>query len=127
MRYFTVEEANRFLPRVQRLAAPLVAAHDQIITLRPQVAGVLEKSGSDSGSAAASQMYLAFVRFETMLAAIQALGVEVKDPATALCDFPALHEGRTIYLCWRLGEGEVEWWHELHTGFAGRRHVNELL
>ncbi len=91
------------------------------------LAGVLEKSVSDSGSAPASQMYGLFVRFEQLLRAINALGVEVKDPSSGLCDFPALHHGRDIYLCWRLGEPQVEWWHEMHNGFAGRRHVNELL
>lgn len=127
MRYFTVQEANALLPRVGQWVAMLREAHDQILALRPALAGVLEKSVSDSGSAPASQMYGLFVRFEQLLRAINALGVEVKDPSSGLCDFPALHHGRDIYLCWRLGEPQVEWWHEMHNGFAGRRHVNELL
>lgn len=125
--YYTVEEANRALPRLARLAEEMVATHRRILALRPAIAGVLEKSASNSGSGGASLMYLSFLRLEALIGAIQEMGVEIKDVATGLCDFVALHEGRDIYLCWRVGEPRVEWWHDLHTGFAGRRHVDELL
>jgi hypothetical protein len=38
-------------------------------------------------------------------------------------DFPSLREGRIVYLCWRLGEDEVAWWHEVDAGFAGRQRL----
>jgi hypothetical protein len=52
---------------------------------------------------------------------IQELGVLVKDIEMGLCDFPHLHEGRVVYLCWKLGEPEVGWWHEVHSGYASRQ------
>ena len=52
---------------------------------------------------------------------LMALGVELKDGVSGLLDFPSLREGRIVYLCWRLGESHVEYWHELETGFAGRQ------
>jgi hypothetical protein len=58
---------------------------------------------------------------------INEMGVEVKDLDVGLIDFPSVRRGRVIYLCWKLGEGDtLEWWHELHTGFAGRRPIKEL-
>lgn len=55
------------------------------------------------------------------------MGVEVKDLDAGLIDFPSVRRGRGIYLCWKLGEGErIEWWHDLHAGFAGRRPIKEL-
>ena len=45
---------------------------------------------------------------------------------TGLIDFPALVTGRQVWLCWRLGEGDVDWWHELDEGFGGRRPLSEL-
>ena len=55
------------------------------------------------------------------------LGVEVKDLDTGLVDFPTVRRGRVIYLCWKLGEGDrIEWWHQVDTGFAGRRPIREL-
>ena len=54
---------------------------------------------------------------------LQGLGIELKDPNVGLIDFPAMLEGRVVYLCWRLGEGEISHWHELESGFAGRQPV----
>lgn len=55
------------------------------------------------------------------LARINARGVEVKSVDEGLLDFPSEREGRTVYLCWRLGEDRIGWWHELDTGFASRQ------
>lgn len=123
-RMFTVSEANALLPEVQKRLTALRETHAAIMKLRPQVEPLLR--GSDRGSAAGSRMVLLFARFEGQLAAVKALGVQVKDFESGLCDFPAIHQGRPILLCYRLGESAVEWWHELDTGFAGRRPVDEL-
>ena len=48
-------------------------------------------------------------------------GAQVKDLDTGLIDFPALHHGETVLLCWQLGEDEIAWWHRIEDGFAGRR------
>ena len=53
--------------------------------------------------------------------AIVELGVEVKDLDEGLVDFPALHRGETVLLCWQLGEDEIRYWHSVDGGFAGRR------
>jgi len=53
-------------------------------------------------------------------------GAEVKDLDEGLIDFPALHGGETVLLCWKLGEDEIRYWHRVEDGFAGRRPVEEL-
>ncbi len=58
--------------------------------------------------------------------AIQETGCVIKDIEVGLVDWPALHQGRAVLLCWKYGEPEVAFWHETHTGFAGRRPVSEL-
>ena len=63
----------------------------------------------------------AMAELRTRAAELDELGVELKDPDTGLIDFRSRRQGRVIYLCWRLGEGRIEWWHELDAGFAGRR------
>ena len=60
------------------------------------------------------------------VARIDELGVTLREIETGLIDFPALANGRQIWLCWRLGEGDVEWWHELGDGFGGRQALLEL-
>lgn len=52
--------------------------------------------------------------------------IQLRDIETGLVDFPALVSGRAVWLCWRLGEAEVAWWHELSAGVAGRRPIAEL-
>lgn len=50
------------------------------------------------------------------------LGIQLKDYARGLIDFPSIREGRIVLLCWQLGENErIEWWHEQDGGFAGRK------
>jgi hypothetical protein len=50
------------------------------------------------------------------------LGVQMKDYSRGLIDFPSWRDGRVVLLCWQLGEpDEIEWWHEVEAGFAGRQ------
>jgi hypothetical protein len=65
-------------------------------------------------------------RMQAGVARIDELGVTLREIETGLIDFPALASGRQIWLCWRLGEGDVEWWHELSDGFGGRQALAEL-
>ena len=60
------------------------------------------------------------------VARIDELGVTLREIETGLIDFPALVTGRQVWLCWRLGEGDVAWWHELADGFGGRRELIDL-
>ena len=59
------------------------------------------------------------------LAEIDAIGVQVKDLDTGLLDFPCLIDGETVLLCWKMGEGRIEFWHTLDGGFAGRQPLDE--
>jgi hypothetical protein len=65
-------------------------------------------------------------RMQAGVVRIDELGVTLREIETGLIDFPALANGRQIWLCWRLGEGDVEWWHELSDGFSGRRPLTDL-
>ena len=61
------------------------------------------------------------LRMREYLQELSDLGVVLKDPFSGLIDFPSRMDGREVYLCWRLGEPEVAFWHELEAGFAGRQ------
>ena len=66
---------------------------------------------------------------DQMQAAVERLDgwdITLRDIESGLIDFPALVNGRQVWLCWRLGEGTIAWWHELTTGVAGRRPLVEL-
>ena len=65
-------------------------------------------------------------RMQAGVARIDELGVTLREIETGLIDFPALASGRQIWLCWRLGEGDIAWWHELADGFGGRQTLADL-
>ena len=65
-------------------------------------------------------------RMQAGVARIDELGVTLREIETGLIDFPALASGRQIWLCWRLGEGPIEFWHELGDGFGGRKPLADL-
>jgi hypothetical protein len=60
------------------------------------------------------------------VARLDELDIVLRDIATGLIDFPALVNGRQVWLCWRLGEDEIGWWHELTAGVAGRQRIVDL-
>ena len=65
-----------------------------------------------------------FERVQAAVAAIEQMGIVLKDPDTGLVDFLNRRpDGREVYLCWRYGEKEVAFWHELDAGFAGRKRL----
>lgn len=123
-RFFTLEEANAALPRLNQLLEQLMAARRAIIDARPDLWPVLKKSIGNGGSKKAGELLAEFERVQAAMAAIEEIGVTLKDVDYGLVDF--LHrrpDGREVYLCWRYGEPEVAYWHELHAGFAGRKRV----
>ena len=60
------------------------------------------------------------------VARIDAMGLTLRDIEHGLVDFPALVSGRQVWLCWQRGEPAIGWWHDLDTGFSGRRPLSEL-
>ena len=93
-----------------------------IVEARPELWPVLKKSIGNGGSKKAGELLPQFERIQAAVAAIDAMGIVLKDPDAGLVDFLNRRpDGREVYLCWRYGEKEVGFWHELNAGFAGRK------
>jgi len=65
-------------------------------------------------------------RMQAIVTDLDAWGIALRDIGSGLIDFPALASGRPIWLCWRLGEDDINWWHEADAGFDSRRPLAEL-
>ena len=65
-------------------------------------------------------------QMQASVARIDGWGITLRDIDSGLIDFPALVTGRQVWLCWRLGEDDVDWWHDLNAGVAGRKRLSEL-
>lgn len=121
-RYFSVQEANALLPRLQVLLTNLQGIREVIVAAQPEFVPVLEASTTNGGSHAASAMLLHFGQVETLVEEIRGMGCQLKDVQLGLVDF--LHrrpDGRIVLLCWRLGEDEIGYWHDLDSGYQGRQ------
>jgi hypothetical protein len=127
-RHFSPEEANAALAEVRPLAEELVghrrrmaAAAVERARLVQQIAG----NGGDFDPQEPRELEEQFVQAGEDVAQcvqkLERLGVLVKDLDRGLVDFPALHEGEEVLLCWEVGEAEVAFWHGVEEGFAGRK------
>jgi len=120
VRRFTLEQANSALPLVRRIVADIVQAH----AVASERRDALERSSGTKESAAAQQaLEMAIERLEDLVDELEDVGAELKDYQTGLIDFVGRHDGRDVYLCWKLGEDTITHWHELDAGFAGRKPV----
>lgn len=122
-RYFTVQEANELLPQLEPLVGELLERRARVVTKRKQLGNALDDLQSDIGGPVPSQMVQDFMVIEKLIHRIRSYGCILKDMNSGLLDFLAEREGREVYLCWRYGEPKVSYYHELHTGFSGRRPV----
>ena len=121
MKLFTLEEANTLLPRLRRLFAALQQERAVLQRLSAEAKRAHERATVNGGTLYGQRYAQALFHVLDHLQTIASLGVEIKDLERGLCDFPALREGRVVYLCWLFGEDRIEWWHDLETGFAGRQ------
>jgi len=127
-KFFTVAEANNALPLVRaivrditELARELRDRHERLIRLRPGDRFRLSDAHEEELQQVQAELERGQERMDEYVRELGQLGVELKDYFTGLIDFPSLRNGRPVYLCWRLGEDEVAYWHELEAGFAGRQ------
>jgi hypothetical protein len=126
-RYFTVDEANALLPLLRPLVTAMVESWERLGAQHDAIVALLERGPrSDRGGPLLSAVTRDIIRAQNALFAIKSHGVELKDPATGLLDFPSLRDGVEVYLCWRHGEPRVAFWHPIETGIAGRRPIEDL-
>jgi len=146
--FYDIDAANGRIPEVRGILGALRDQRAELIRLRDlaveRSTSVEAKAGeAKTGEAGRSaggdavpadddarvlrlRMQGVIDQMQAGVARLVELDVTLRDIESGLIDFPALVNGRPVWLCWRLGEGDVEWWHELSTGFGGRRPLIEL-
>ena len=124
-RYFTLDEARAALPQVKGLMEQVQAARREILRLRPDALPMIEKAALNGGNKLLGELAVHAMQLEAGVRGILALGVTIKDVDAGLVDFIGVRDGREVYLCWRYGEEEIGYWHELNAGVAGRRLMDE--
>ncbi len=117
----TVDEANSLLPTLRELLAEVSHHRDAVRERAPHLAPILRAAGANGGGRVGSEYGVEAYRLYLAVERIRALGVVLKDLDVGLIDFPHEREGRVVFLCWHPPEERVEYWHEIETGYAGRK------
>jgi len=126
-RLFTLTEANCLIPQLQEHLIAVKQAKAVLLRTKDEVKRASAKAQLGGGSFAGPHYITALEQVSENLQAIQELGVLVKDLDIGLCDFPHMLNGRVVYLCWKLGETEVQWWHEINSGYTDRQPLGDDL
>jgi hypothetical protein len=121
-RHFTTEEANRLLPEIEPVLRALRDARDRLTDAELHEA-LATAAPANGGGDPGRRVGQAFLDVRGMLAELAGLGLVVRDIDRGLIDFPAIVDGREVYLCWQLDEDEVAFWHDLESGFGGRQRL----
>ena len=122
-RLYTPDLARRSLPLVSAIARDV---RDTAQRIRAIWLEIRDDGDGSSHEGLDDRLRDLRRRFSGLVAEFESLGVELKDPMSGLLDFRAQREDQEVYLCWRLGEDSVDYWHSLDGGFAGRRPMAEF-
>ena len=131
MKQFTVDQANATLPLVRKIMADVVREHaawrEKILELDLVSSSVSVEGDRGNVERLEHEVQALAREISGFQRELGALGIELKDPRLGLVDFPSENNGRRILLCWRLGEPEIQFWHEVDGGFAGRQPLEPSL
>ncbi len=126
---FSVDDANRMLPLVRRIAADIshdyLAWQDTLRAAETLAAGTPSEGDTARLRALHAEAQRLAADLDACLAELAALGLECKGYADGLVDFPSMRDGVEVRLCWRIGEPAVQHWHPIDAGFAGRQPLDD--
>lgn len=119
-RFFTVEEARQLLPSLKELMGQVMVISHRLEEYREVVHQLAESASSNTGGPEGTAYLEIVISLQNCLTQLQETGCVLKSLQDGLIDFPHLKEGREICLCWKYGEEDIQFWHEVDEGFAGR-------
>lgn len=120
LKFFTPKEANQTLPLVKKIVEDILKSGQEIRDRSAKIGAHAEKN---------PDVIRLMDQLEDLFLEIENLGCSYKDWnfSVGLVDFPALIEGREVFLCWKSDENELKFYHEMEEGFAGRKSIQEGL
>jgi len=128
MKYFTLDQANRTLPLVRRVVSDIVSEYrrwkDHVFRFELLAAGSKADEGESPEQVAMRQQVDASAeKINGYIEELSGIGCVFKGFEEGLVDFPHQMDGKEVFLCWKLGEDQIEFWHDAESGFAGRQEI----
>jgi hypothetical protein len=132
-RYFTLAQAERLLPKVEQRIRDALFVKSEYQRAEDAIRATTKHIFLSGGAAVdparlvtlKSTRDAAGAKVQSLCEDIQELGCFVKDLDIGLLDFPTLYRDEEVYLCWRLGEDRIRFWHPIEAGFRGRKSIDE--
>lgn len=124
-KHYSVAEARASLPLLRNHFAVIHSCRERMIKAENALQRLTEKTGGDVGGAAAGDLVRAMTELQRRIFHISKMGILIKDIERGLVDFPHLRNGEEVLLCWELEEDDIEFWHDLESGYAGRDRLQE--
>jgi len=121
-KHYTLEQARSLLPQVRRWLEALDALRLKLLKLELRIAPLMEH-GDDIGGAAVNDWIRAMAEVRAVLMEFECREIQLKDVERGLVDFPAILGGKEVFLCWEKDEEDIELWHDLDAGYAGRERL----
>lgn len=122
-KHFSLEEARALLPELRRIFKDAHARRERARRADERLGKLIETTRSDIGGPPVSNLLMDLQQMQAQMERVEKLGVVVKDFDRGLLDFPSIHNGREVFLCWELDEEDIEFWHDLDAGYAGRERL----
>jgi hypothetical protein len=120
--HYTRDQARALLPQVRQWLSELTQLREALRGHEERVAKPLAE-GADLGGVATNRWIRTLAEVQKVLHEFQDREIVIKDLDRGLVDFPALLAGREVFLCWEQDEDDIEFWHDLDTGYAGRERL----
>ncbi len=121
MKLFTVHEANALIPKLRVCFEMIRDVRKALSDLDPHIQEARKNAQWDGGSTHGSEFVQLVSQFSRLAQGVESMGVLMKDLEVGLFDFPHRLEDRIVLLCWKHGEDRIDWYHEVDSGFAGRK------
>jgi len=121
-KHYTRDEARDLLPQIRQWLGRLAQLHADLQKFEERLSGLMSP-GADSGGELVNTWVRTLIELEGVLLEFQRREIQVKDVERGLLDFPAIIGGKEVFLCWEKDEEDIEFWHDLDTGYAGRERL----
>jgi len=120
--HYTRDQARALLPQIRQWLKQLSASRQKLNDGDQRLARLMA-GGNDVGGETVNRWVRVAADVKATLAEFQRREIQIKDLDRGLIDFPAILDGKEVFLCWEQDEEDIEFWHDLHSGYAGRERL----
>src|SRR5438128_187768 len=124
-KHYTREDARELLPQIRRWLKRALQLRADLEKHDERLRG-LREPGRDLGGEAGSSWVRTLTDLKEVLLEFHRREIQLKDLDRGLLDFPAIIAGKEVFLCWEQDEEDIEFWHELDAGYAGRERIEGM-